>query len=364
MSTVVSKPTQQQPGMLIRNWLRSPALLQDIAKAMPAHCKPDRMVRVALTALTKTPKLALCTQESFFECLLSLSQWGLEPDGRRAHLIPYGNKCTLIIDYKGYVELASRAGIDVRAAMVYEGDIFVYSVGQVRDHVPWVFRTDKNRPKERGKLIAIYCQAEYAGGRPKAEAMTPEEVEKIRSRSQAANAGPWKTDWDEMAKKTVFRRLSKWLPLSADIIDAMEADADKLTIDALSVKPAQSTVDQFAENLVNQSKSKTAIEDKRPEPEIVDEEPPPVDDESQDEGEPTGTESFWADFQATLDDCSTAEELDNAVAMLVENASDPAVAQKIKEKAEMFKGLRFPKAGKKKPAKGELFDRAPNAQEE
>ena len=68
---------------------------------------PDRFIRIALTALTRTPKLTTCDHGSFFQALLDLSQLGLEPDGRRAHLIPFRNnkrncvECQLIIDYKG-----------------------------------------------------------------------------------------------------------------------------------------------------------------------------------------------------------------------------------------------------------------------
>ena len=100
--------------LTIRDRLQSPALSTELARVLPTHVTPDRMVRVALTAMTRTPKLAQCDQASFFRCLLDLASLGLEPDGRRAHLIPFENKkrncveCQLIIDYKGLVELAGR----------------------------------------------------------------------------------------------------------------------------------------------------------------------------------------------------------------------------------------------------------------
>jgi len=58
--------------------------------------------------------------------------------------------------------------------------------------------------------------------------MTKDEVTKIRHRSKAANNGPWVTDFDEMGKKTVFRRLSKWLQLSPEYRDALDADMDAM----------------------------------------------------------------------------------------------------------------------------------------
>lgn len=234
--------------LTIRDQLKNPQLLEEIKKALPSHMKPDRMARVALTALTRTPKLAECTQASFFNCLLNLSQWGLEPDGRRAHLIPYGNECTVIIDYKGIVELCFRSGnvTAIHADVVYEGDNFAYSLGRVLDHTPWFLLPSGSRPEERGRPIAAYCLVKMKGDTEKHEVMSCEEIEAIRKRSRAGSKGPWVTDWNEMAKKTVFRRCSKWLPWSAEIHDAMGGDDDGIvesTATATAPRPAATTLD-------------------------------------------------------------------------------------------------------------------------
>ena len=105
-TTVAKKPSNTIKGILSSDVMKS-----QIAAALPKHCTPERMIRAGLTAITKTPELANCTQESFFAAMLSLSQWGLEPDGRHAHLIPYKRTCQLIIDYKGYVQLCYRSGM-------------------------------------------------------------------------------------------------------------------------------------------------------------------------------------------------------------------------------------------------------------
>jgi len=57
--------------------------------------------------------------------------------------------------------------------------------------------------------------------------MTKAEIEAIRNRSRAGKSGPWVTDFAEMAKKTVVRRLSKMLPLSSEIMRHVEADDDQ-----------------------------------------------------------------------------------------------------------------------------------------
>ena len=253
----------------IRDRLKSPAMIAELGKAMPKHCSPDRMSRIALTALTRTPKLLECEEASFFRCMLELSQWGLEPDGRRAHLIPFENRkrgvveCQLIIDYKGYIELAYRSGSvsGIHADVVCEGDVFDYRMGSVVDHKPWFLRTDGDKPKEAGKVIAAYCIVQLKDGVQKHELMSHDEIEGIRKRSRAGNSGPWVTDWREMAKKTVFRRASKWIPLSADIRDAFERDYDGIDALPVAAQPKRIALDDLAARI----EGKTVIE-QLPEP--------------------------------------------------------------------------------------------------
>lgn len=235
MSTAITQDKPKTKQMTIRDHLQSSEFIAELAKALPSHMKPERMARIALTAMTRTPMLAECTQPSFFRCLMDLSQWGLEPDGRRAHLIPFRDnkkgtvECTLILDYKGLVELAYRSGIvkNIHADVVRSGDIFEYSLGIVEKHTPWAFRTDADRPTIAGDIIAAYCIVQLKGDATKCEVLTKDEVDSVRKRSKASQSGPWVSDYNEMAKKTAFRRVSKWLPLSAEIQDAFERDDDR-----------------------------------------------------------------------------------------------------------------------------------------
>lgn len=236
MSTVIA---EQPKKLTIREQLQSQAVIDQISKALPSHMSAERMARIATTALTRTPKLADCTQASFFKCLLDLSSWGLEPDGRRAHLIPYGTECTLVLDYKGIVELAYRSGWvrKIHCDVVREGDVFRYSLGSVTEHIPFDYRFDIDKPALAGEIIAAYCMIELKDEATKHEVMTRSEINAIRDRSRAGKSGPWVTDFSEMAKKTVFRRASKWIPLSAELHDAFSEDHD--SIEAIQVRPVQ-----------------------------------------------------------------------------------------------------------------------------
>jgi recombination protein RecT len=201
--------------------INSDAMRAQFALALPKHLTSDRFTRVCLTALTRTPKLQDCTPESFMRCLLDLSAMGLEPDGRRAHLIPYGKECTLILDYKGIAELVMRSGLvaSIHADKVCENDDFEVNRGSIVCH-----RVDYKKP--RGESYAYYVLITFKDRSEKSEVMTRDDVDAIRKRSRAGGSGPWITDFDEMAKKTVFRRASKWLPLSPEIRDAFEKDGD------------------------------------------------------------------------------------------------------------------------------------------
>lgn len=214
----------------LKKFLSDTTVMEKFRQVLPQHMSADRMARIAIAATSKTPKLNECTITSVMKCLIDLSALGLEPDGRHAHLIPYGKECTLIVDYKGLVALAYRSGDvkSIHADVVFEGDIFDYRLGKVQDHVQFDFRFDDQRPDSKGDVVAAYCIVQLKGGAEKHEVMTIGELEGIRSRSKAKSSGPWKTDTNEMYKKTVFRRASKWIPMSAEMREHYDRDFDTL----------------------------------------------------------------------------------------------------------------------------------------
>lgn len=209
----------------IKSILNSEGFKSAIASIIPKHITAERMARTGIMALTKTPKLATCTKESFINCMMTLSQLGLEPDGRRAHLIPYENRnagtceCTLIVDYKGFVDLVYRSGSvsNIHADIVCENDTFEYDMGEIKTH-----KIDFKKP--RGSMYAVYCRVTMKDGTSKCEVMSKDDVDAIRKRSRAGSSGPWVSDYNEMAKKTVFKRCFKWLPIATEIKDAIEED--------------------------------------------------------------------------------------------------------------------------------------------
>lgn len=204
----------------VKGWLTSDYFKSQVALVLPKHMTPERFVRVAITCLTRIPKLGQCSPESVLRCMMACSELGLEPDGRRAHLIPFGQECTLIVDYKGMVELAMRSGTvsSIFAQTVCDNDVFDYDTGEIHHKIDF--------KRDRGSMYAVYTVVKFKDGGQHTEVMTKADVDRIRNRSKAKSNGPWVTDYDEMAKKTVFRRASKWIVLSPEIQDALEKDAD------------------------------------------------------------------------------------------------------------------------------------------
>lgn len=230
----MSEEKQQlaKPQATLKDLISGEKFREQVALALPTHLTPERFSRIALNALQRTPKLQDCTQTSLFKCLLDMAAMGIEPDGRRAHLIPYGSEVTLILDYKGLLELVRRSGdvVSIRSELVCENDEFSWENGKVTHKIDW--------RKPRGEMQAVYAEAVLKSGETQTATMTKDEVEAIRKRSRSGNNGPWSTDYGEMAKKTTLRRLCKLLPLSPEIAEHVDKDQDIRTEIDITPKPA------------------------------------------------------------------------------------------------------------------------------
>jgi len=193
----------------------------EIARALPKHMDPDRLARIATTVMRQTPQLAQCTPESFLGALMTCAQLGLEPGPLgHAYLVPYGREVTFVPGYRGLVELARRSGQvqSVQARIVRDGDEFDYEFGlepKLR-HRP---TADADKP-----VTHAYAVLRLKDGGVDFDVMTRAEIDAIRKRSRAANNGPWVTDYAEMAKKTVLRRLLKTAPMSVEYHQAVAND--------------------------------------------------------------------------------------------------------------------------------------------
>lgn len=231
----VASGEQQNPVTAFRGFLEKQKA--QLAAALPKHLSADRMIRLATTEFAKNPLLQKCTQMSVYGAIIQSSQLGLEIGVLgQAYLVPYRNGKTgqyeaqLIPGYKGLIGLARRSGevTSIETHIVYERDTFELKLGIDSNltHVPYL-------DGERGSPKLVYGVAKFKDGGYHLEWMPMSEVEKIRARSKSRDNGPWVTDYDQMVRKTLIRRMCNYLPMSIELQNAIQigdaADEGKRT---------------------------------------------------------------------------------------------------------------------------------------
>ena len=162
--------------------------------------------------------VALGNRQSVINAVTNVAAIGisLNPARKQAYLVPRDRKVCLDISYIGLVDLATQSGSIVwaKGELVYAADAF--EMGE-----PGAMPKHKFNPfaKDRGEVIGAYVVAKTPGGEYLCEAMSIDDINSIRDRSQAWKAWvekkkscPWVTDPGEMAKKTVIKRASKLWP--------------------------------------------------------------------------------------------------------------------------------------------------------
>ncbi len=232
MSSTEIRVAEKEDGLKALFDKAKPSMLA----VLPKHVTPERLVKVALSCVARTPKLAECTSGSLLRAVFQAAELGLEAGGLlgEGYLVPYNNKVTLpdgrqvwrkeaqfIVGYRGLVKLARQSGqiASITARVVHEHDDFDFEFGlnERLIHRPC-------RDEDPGPLVYVYAIATFREGSKQPDVMSKSDVDRVRKRSKSADSGPWVTDYEEMAKKTVIRRLSKLLPLSPELARAVEHD--------------------------------------------------------------------------------------------------------------------------------------------
>lgn len=201
----------------------------EIKKALPSVLTPERFTRIVLSALSTNPKLAATTPQSFLAAMMTAAQLGVEPNTPlgQAYLIPYYNsktrcsECQFQLGYKGLIDLAYRSGevSVIQAQVVYANDEFTFSFGldpQLK-HVP--------AHENHGDPIYVYAIFRTKDNGYGFEVMSMEDIRTFAQQySKTYGSGPWQTNFEEMAKKTVLKRVLKYAPLKSDFLRVIAQD--------------------------------------------------------------------------------------------------------------------------------------------
>jgi phage RecT family recombinase len=260
----------------------------ELEKLLPESVPIDRFKRVALTAISQDPQLMTAEPRDLFNELSKCAQDGLYPDKRDAAIVFYKGRPKYIPMVGGILRRLrnSRELKDLTVQIIRRNDEFQYWVDENGPHVlfkPKIF-------EERGDKIGAFCVATMVNGGTFVEIMTKAELQKIKNLSKAKN-GPWNEWEDEMEKKTVIRRISKYLPLSADLQETIARDEEEFqdkdnenTIEIKSVKDLEKETTQCEtkENAAPMSSPSIETQASKPEPLPIKNEEKPKQKKSED----------------------------------------------------------------------------------
>lgn len=252
----------------------------EFQRAMPQGAEARMLVRDAQTALRQVKDLAKCESATVLGALMTCAQLGLRPGVLgQAYVLPFWDnrdkvhKAQLVIGYKGLLSLVYRSGMveTVAARIVYENDEFLLEYGLGAD-------TLIHRPPagfgDRGRPVAYYAIARMKdGGYAITDPMGVEAMQKHAAKhSKAAKIGPWKDHFDQMALKTMLRKLCQTLPQSTEIAQAVMHDG------AVRADTTPAAVDQTPDYVEGQVIEGDNLDEQAP--------PPPADDEPPAEADP------------------------------------------------------------------------------
>ena len=226
MQNSANTPAQQRPTTLT-DQIRS--MESQFALAMPKGAEASQLVRDAITSLRQTPKLGECSPASVLGGLMTCAQLGLRP-GVLGHawLLPFYDsksrqqQAQLVVGYQGLVELAHRSGKiqSLIARTVYANDHFDvdYGLEDKLVHKP-------SMQGVKGDPIAYYAIAKFTTGGHAFYVMSHDEMVAYKEKnSKASKWGPWVDNFEAMAHKTCVRQLSKWMPKSTELSQAISVD--------------------------------------------------------------------------------------------------------------------------------------------
>jgi recombination protein RecT len=182
-----------------------------------------------------TPGLAKCDPNTLMQCGLKAASLNLPLDNNLgfAYAIPYSNKASFQMGYKGFIQLAQRTGQykTINAVAVKEGELTKWE--PFTEELEITMNQDAVK-REKLPVIGYAAILRLNNGFEKKIYWSRAEVLAHAKRfSKTFGNGPWQTDFDKMAMKTVLKDLiSKYGPMSVELQEAIKFDQAVIKEDA------------------------------------------------------------------------------------------------------------------------------------
>ena len=228
----VQKNLNPKQQMVLKRKNEIQQMESDLKKMLPPSLPSDKFIRTVQTAIALNPDIAEADKTSVLSACMKAAADGLVLDGREAALTIYNTKqkdgswkkvAQYIPMVAGIIKRVRNSGEVARlnSFVVHKNDTFHVAYG--------LEMSIKHEPNfsDPGQPIGAYAVCKFKDGETDFEFMSIQQIEGIRERSKSKDSGPWKTDWSEMARKTVIRRLSKRLPVDSDIARVVQQIDDE-----------------------------------------------------------------------------------------------------------------------------------------
>lgn len=223
--------------------------LVSVEAALPKEFNRTRFVQNALSVLNEKPELAKVNKNQLMMGLLKGAYLNLDYSNREFYLLPYGSSVNFQFDYRGLQKVAKQYSIrpikEIHSEVVREGDKFQVGIVDNKQIINF-----EKKPFSDAPIVGVFAYIEYVDGSVICETMSTQEVNDVRTKySKQSNGGAWVKSWDQMARKSVIRRLLKTVDISFENAEARKVYSEEADADFTIKKPVTpSVVDVFNKN--------------------------------------------------------------------------------------------------------------------
>ena len=222
--------------------------LESVQDALPKTFNRTRFVQNCLSVMNEKPELMQINRNHVVAGLLKGAYLGLDFMNKECYLIPYSGSVQFQTDYKGEIKFVKNYSIrkikDIFAKVVRDGDCFEDGI---KENLPYI--NFKPQPFSTAEIVGAFAVVYYEDGGMMYETMSTADIQSVRNNySKAAQSKAWKYSFDEMAKKTVLRRLCKHIETDFESVEARSAwdEGAGMEFTPVSRKDNEELVDVFS----------------------------------------------------------------------------------------------------------------------